>query len=80
MNTKDPGIKALKSIHDLMIRGRIMAWENDNPLLFQFMDDLEYLVALLMEDNDTTEEFKFHLKAICQKIESTYIFENYLKR
>ena len=71
--------KALKAIHDLIIKARILTSEHiPNEKMFEFLDSVEYLPALMMESNNKTEFFQEYLKEICVRYDCIYIYENYI--
>jgi len=60
---------AILAIHDLIIRARIMAFEKvSNEVMFDFLDELEYLPALILENKrENTKRFEEYLEFICNR-------------
>ncbi|OQP47722.1 hypothetical protein [Niastella populi] len=72
--------KALKAIHDLICHGRKLAYEGTaSKILAEFMDDLEYLPALMLQESDTTDLFEEYLKGTCKQFDCDYIATLYEK-
>lgn len=72
--------KAIKAIQDLIIQARIVAFNEhpypDTPLL-NFLNELEYLPALMLEETDQTFFFEDSLEEICQTYDCGYILNKY---
>ncbi|MCU0239838.1 MAG: hypothetical protein MUC29_10375 [Pyrinomonadaceae bacterium] len=59
--------RAIKIIQDLIIIARGMAYEGkDVKLLAEFLDKVEYLPALMLEEKDRTDFFERYLIGICE--------------
>jgi hypothetical protein len=72
---------ALRAIQDLICHGRKMAYEGiTGDRMAKFMDDLEYLPALMLEISDKTDFFEEYLKGICLDFDCNYIVVWYEKR
>lgn len=71
--------KAIKAIHSLIIETRILTGnKSSHEKLFSFLDELEYLPALMLQHNkDTTEDFDLYLKEICEKNGLMFIYKAY---
>lgn len=70
---------AILAIHDLVIRARMMAFEKvSNEVIFDFLDDLEYLPALILEDKrENTKRFEEYLESICNRYDYPGILIKY---
>ncbi|WON95078.1 hypothetical protein [Sphingobacterium sp. UGAL515B_05] len=70
---------AILAIHDLIIRARLMAFEKvSNEVMFDFLDDLEYLPALILEDKrENTKRFEEYLESICNRYDYPGILIKY---
>jgi hypothetical protein len=72
--------RALKAIHDLICHGRKLAYEGTtSKVLAEFMDNLEYLPALMLQESDTTDIFEEYLKGTCERYNCSYIAAAYEK-
>jgi hypothetical protein len=70
--------KSLKALHRLLVQGRTMAFEGmPSEQLAYFFDDLEYLPALMLEEQNADEQFSGYLKEICSKFNCNHIFSQY---
>jgi len=70
--------KALQSIHDLVIRARLLAYEGMvNQEIATFLDYLEHLPALMLEKDDRTGNFEAYLEEICKLYNCENIFRRY---
>jgi hypothetical protein len=57
------GKKALKAVHDLICHGKKLVFDGAaGQTLAKFLDDLEYLPALMLEKSDRTDIFEDFLK------------------
>ena len=66
--------KALKAVHDLICHGKKLAYEGAaGQTLAKFLDDLEYLPALMLVKSDTTDIFENYLKEMCVDYDCSYI-------
>lgn len=70
---------AIISIHDLMIRGRIIAFDSKSIALAGFLDKLEYLPALMLEEKDNSELYEVFLKEFCEEFDCIEIYEKFKK-
>lgn len=70
---------AILAIHDLIIRARIMTFEKvSNEVMFDFLDELEYLPALILEDKrENTKRFEEYLESICNRYDYPDILIKY---
>ncbi|MDR3010868.1 MAG: hypothetical protein LBV59_23275 [Sphingobacterium sp.] len=70
---------AILAIHDLIIRARIMTFEKvSNEVMFDFLDDLEYLPVLILEDKrENTKRFEEYLESICNRYDYPDILIKY---
>lgn len=76
----DVSQKAIKAIHSLIIEVRIMVGnKEDNEQIFNILDELEYLPALLLENKDNTEVFNSYLKGICETYNLNHIYKRYIE-
>ena len=58
--------KAIQAIQDLIIEARSLAYQNfPNKKLAEFLDGIEYLPALIIEEKDNTDLFERFLKDFC---------------
>lgn len=70
--------QALTAIHDLLIEARILAYQNiEGKDLAELLDGIEYLPALLLEENDNTELFETYLNELCLSHGYTHISTKY---
>ena len=59
---------ALKIVHDLIIRARWFAYqEKDSKFMAGFLDEVEYLPALMLDERGETDFFERYAKGICEK-------------
>ena len=80
MIKEDKNKKALKAIQDLIIEAGTMAYKNvSSKDLAEFLDDLEYLPALIIE-GDNTELFENYLKEFCSKRNCIHVLNRYKMR
>lgn len=68
---------ALQALHLLIIKGRMMAWENNSTQLFEFLDELEYLPALMLEEENQSKMFEEYLEAICIKRKCPEVYHQF---
>lgn len=70
--------KLFEAIHALIIEARIMTGNKTNHEdIFDFLDHLEYLPALVIESNDRTNFFEQYLLGICQEYNCMRIYNKY---
>ena len=63
MITPEKNRRAIKAIHNLMIRLKInIVQELPHRELYNHIDELEYLPILLLNKEDSTQEFEEYLK------------------
>lgn len=75
MIVKDKERQALKIIHDFIIKARSFAYENkDGKFMADFLDQVEYLPALMLEEKDQTEFFRDYAKGICEEFDCNEVF------
>lgn len=60
---------ALKALHEIILKSRVLAHaqEGENGELFKLMDGVEYLVAVMMEDGDSTEAYCGYLELLLKE-------------
>jgi hypothetical protein len=76
INKNQAGIKC---IHKLIIEGRRMSYNPNIKNLPQFLDALEYLPALMLEEADRSDLFRNYLKDICDDFKLPLIYREYLE-
>lgn len=59
--------QALLAIQKIAIAARCYAGDKEVDLLFNLLDDLEYLPALILENKDNTIEFHRYLQHMSQR-------------
>lgn len=60
--------KSIEVIHDLIIKTKIKAVNNEShEEIYNFLDDIEYLPQLILDEKDMTTIFKDELEKICEK-------------
>lgn len=80
MENIDVSQKALKAIHSLIIETRIMVGNKEGyDQIFNLLDDLEYLPALLLEKKDNKEMFNSYLKEMCESYKLNHIYNRYIE-
>ncbi|UTW64179.1 hypothetical protein KFE98_08595 [bacterium SCSIO 12741] len=73
-------LKAIKAIHNLILEARKMAYEKKNDhVLPEFLDSLEYLPALLLEEKDRSDLFIESLRELCEQYNCMWILDEYLR-
>jgi len=71
---------AILAIQDLVIRARNFAYQNyPNEKLAEFLDDIEYLPGLILEEEDRTELFEDYLEELCTQHGFSEVFTKYKK-
>ena len=71
---------ANRTIHDLLIHGRILAYKKKDTDFAHYFDELEYLMGLILDrTNDRTEQFEVALKATCNHYDCEHVFVKYEK-
>ena len=62
----------------MLVKGRALAFEGmPSEKLAYFFDDLEYLPALMLKEQNADERFSDYLKEICTKFNCSHIFSKY---
>ena len=70
--------KIMTAIHDLIIETRMMVGNRKSyEDIYKFLDDVEYLPALVIMASDETETFKNYLKMICEDFNCMRIYNKY---
>ena len=78
MITPKKNRRAIKAIHNLMIRLKInIVQELPHRELYNLIDELEYLPILLLNKEDRTQEFEEYLEKICSQFQCMRIWEQY---
>jgi len=78
MITPKKNRRAIKAIHNLMIRLKInIVQELPHRELYNLIDELEYLPILLLNKEDRTQEFEEYLKKNCSQFQCMRIWEQY---
>lgn len=73
--------KAIQAIQDLIVKARNFSCQNMSyERLAEFLDDLEYLPSLIVEDKDNTTLFEDYLRDICDRNCCMDVFIRYEKR
>lgn len=73
--------KALQAIQDLIIEARILAYENiSNKDIAEFLDSIEYLPALIIEEKDRTQLFENYLYSIFNTHNCLNVIKKYRRR
>ncbi len=58
--------RALRSIHDLLVEARILAFENiSSEEMAEYLAKVEYLMVLIIEEEDNTDIYAKNLQKIC---------------
>lgn len=67
--------QALKIVHDFIIVARRFAYdEKDAKFIADFLDEVEYLPALILEETNQTEFFQKYAKGICEQFDCNEVF------
>ena len=73
--------KAIQAIQDLIIEVRNLAYQNyPSKDLAEFLDGVEYLPALIVEENDRTELFEIFLTDLCVRNNCMSVVNRYESR
>lgn len=73
--------KAIQAIQELIVKARNYSYQNmPYERLAVFLDDLEYLPSLIVEDKDNTILFEDNLRDICDRNCCMDVFIRYEKR
>lgn len=75
MINQDKETKAIKAIYDLIIVAKVMAGNGEN--VFAFLDSIEILPALLLEEKNKTRQFELYLQTICNEYDCKFPYVNY---
>ncbi|KFF03859.1 hypothetical protein [Chryseobacterium luteum] len=71
---------SILAIQDLIIRARSLAYQNVSmEILAEFLDGLEYLPALILEQDDRTDLFESFLEELCTKYSFLEVLDKYKK-
>jgi hypothetical protein len=71
---------SILAIQDLIIRARNLAYQNQSgEKLAEFLDSVEYLPALMLEEKDRTDLFESFLEELCTRYDYPEIFIKYTK-
>lgn len=63
------------TIHQLLIEGRILSSSpQKKALMVEYFDGLEYLVSLIIHNEDKTERFEEYLLDFCKEFNLEHIF------
>ena len=71
--------KGLKAIHTLIIESRRLVGYQENEKTFKLLDEVEYLVALLLEEENRTDWFDEYLKGTCTDFNFLNIYSKFKK-
>lgn len=72
--------KSLSALQDLIIRARNLAYQNHpSKKLAELLDGIEYLPALIIEEEDQTELFEHFLEELCIQYNFPEILNKYRK-
>ncbi len=72
--------KAIKVIQDLVIVGRTLAYEGcSSQFMAEYLDHLEYLPGLMLEEKDQTDFFEEYLRAIVVSYKCPHVLVWYEK-
>ena len=73
--------KAIQAIQDMIIEARSLAYQNfPNKDLSEFLDEIEYFPALIVEEKDNTELLEKSLKDFCIRHNCMNILNRYESR
>jgi hypothetical protein len=71
---------SILAVQDLIIRARNLAYQSHpTEMLAEFLDGVEYLLALMLEKEDRTELFERFLEELCVRYGFTEILDKYRK-
>lgn len=72
--------KAIKAIHSLIIEARSLGYKSASSKdIADFLDGIEYLPTLMLEERDTTLIFEEHLKLFCFQYGCFHVINEYNK-
>jgi hypothetical protein len=74
----DPALQAtaLKSVHFMTIQARAWAYdEESHKRIADLLDDVEYLIALLFEAEDRTDDFLGYLEESAKRHQCQHAFD-----
>jgi hypothetical protein len=75
---KENNNKAILAIQDLIIRARNLAYQNHSHKdLAEFLDALEYLPGLMLENMDNSDLFEKFLEDLCSRYNYPEIINKY---
>lgn len=70
--------KSISAIHSLLIKIKMMTVNNTSHLeMYNFIDDVEYLPQLILDQDDKTMVFEKYLEEICEKFDIPEIIKRY---
>ena len=69
--------KAILAIHNLIIRARMLVFDFSKEQMFELLDEIEYLPALILIEENETILFENYLKNVCEKYKFTDILRRY---
>ena len=70
---------ALIAIHRLLIKGRQIAHEEGNEVLFKFFDEIETLPVFILDDQNLNKDFEFYLKEVCTQYDCKPIYNRFIE-
>lgn len=71
----------IDAIRDLIIHGRWLTFEGiSKDLMIDFLDKVEYLPELVLNEKSTTQSFEEYLQMICENFDCMEILVRYKKR
>ncbi len=69
---------ALRAVHQVVLKGRLMAYaEESHQKIARLLDDTEYLIALMYEPKDTTGTFERYLAKVSKTFACEYALTVY---
>ena len=69
--------KSLQAIHKILVHGRMFSYDKKYEIMDDYFDNLEYLVALILESENRTKLFDDYLKGFCEQYNLLKIYEKY---
>jgi hypothetical protein len=71
--------KQWKAVHSLIIEARLMAYNKiEHEKIADFLDKVEYLPCLIMEEKDNSDFFLDCLKAACENFNCPRAYREYI--
>lgn len=78
MVSKEKEKIALKAIHNLLVQARWFSGsKHPHKKLFDFLDGVEYLPALMLQKENQTVHFESYLKGICKEHDCMWVWTHY---